>query len=220
MYNEMIQSNLDLIISDFGIYENDKNKFGVPLIDKEYSGECVFECSKISPYPGTKLYNNEIIKKNNLKFANVRIGQDLNFFLKYLAYSNKVKTLSKVLVYYRLSESGISRTYSYKIIDIVCSFDDIKSIYKKENKMDIYEKYLAIVEVIHYGLQMNKIRFFEKRVDRKIIVLFFKRYIDSVNIKWNEFSNSLRNEYYKIRIKIFLKHIYISNFYYKRRRKG
>lgn len=216
MINEIIKENVDLVIGNLET-DNLNNKHSFQN-ERVYIGNEIFECSSISPYPGTKLYDNEIIKKNKIKFANVRIGQDLNFFFKYLIYSKKVKTISDIVAKYRTVSTGISKTYSYNILDIVNSFKNVKNEYIKNNKMLQYNNYISIMEVIHYGFQMNKMRFFKQKVDRKIIVLYFNNQIKNIKIEWNEYSNKFKKVYYKIKLKILFRAIYISNMYCKRRK--
>lgn len=217
MYNEIKKEKADLVMGSLEIKENDKQKQVVGRIEeKVYQNNDVFKCSVMSPYPGTKLYNNNIIKKNNIKFANVKVGQDLNFFLKYLLYSTKIKVVTDIFAEYRIVSNGISRTYSYKILDIVNSFEDIKKNYLKEEKGDIYNYYISIAEAIHYGYQISKIKFIKNKIDRKIMMLYFNRYFKSITLQWNDFTKSYKKNYFKIKIKLLFRKIYVSNLYCKR----
>lgn len=210
MYNEIEASEADLVIGNLEIKQNDTIK---KIEEKIYENENIFECSVLSPYPGTKLYNNQIIKDNNIKFANVRVGQDLNFFLKYLLYAKRVKTIKEYIAEYTISNTGISRTYNYNILDIVKSFENIKKEYVKQGKEKLYNKYIAISEIMHYGYQVSKIKFIQNKEDRKIMILYFNRYFKEVSLNWNNFTKEYKKIYYNIKLKLLFRYLYISKIY-------
>ncbi len=110
------------------------------------------------PIPGTKIYKKEIIDKYNIRFANVKIGQDLNFYIKFLLSTKKVKECKNVIYYYRHREGSISRTYSIeKIIDIRESINDI--IQFSKNTTHNYEENKSVLEMLklsNYNWQLKK----------------------------------------------------------------
>lgn len=125
------------------------------------------------PLPGNKLYKNEIIQKNGIRFGDVKIGQDLNFYLKYLLHTKKVAYTKEIVFRYRIVEGSISRTYSKKIFEIVKSFADVEEYYNKY-KSDIYRKQVSRIQLIHYFAQMNKYRKFDSIEDKNDVIEFFE----------------------------------------------
>ena len=147
---------------------------------------------------------------NFIKFANVKIGQDLNFFIKALLKAEKVNIINKKIFKYRIVSTGISRTYSFKILDIINSFKDIKEFYKKNGKENLYNEYVSISELLHYNGQMSKLTRFKKRLDRKIILLFFKKYAKEIKFVKTEYYRKNISTVYKFYLKQLLGPIFIS----------
>lgn len=131
----------------------------------------------IDPYPGNKLYKLDIIKRNNITFGNVRIGQDLNFYLKFMPFCKKISFCNEIVSYYRIVNNSISRTINFNIFDIINSFKDVEKFYRI-NKVD-KENYIILesIKIYHYINQMKKLRSFSKISDRKLIYLYFNRYL-------------------------------------------
>ena len=122
-----------------------------------YSAENRFLCVGFNPLPGDKLYRADFIRKTNLSFLQVRIGQDLNFFLKAVALARRIAKIDAVIFNYRIVSGSISRQYTSKILDIVPSMNDVRDLYIDKNYKKEYEKYVSVIELIAYRSQMKKI---------------------------------------------------------------
>lgn len=111
----------------------------------------------LPPYPCNKLYNREIINKYSIRFDNVRITQDLNFYYKFLGVADvdKVTTINCFFSKYRWVEGSISHSVSKKILDITKSIDGCIGFYnlhKANNRL----KYLYLVSMKHVCYQIEK----------------------------------------------------------------
>ena len=166
------------------------------------------------PAPSNKLYFSRVIKENELCFGNVRIGQDLNFFLKYLCCCNKVYTLNNYIYAWRDVRTSMSRGVNFKIFDIVESFKDVKLFYQTKDMSSDYDKYVRMIEYHNYYRQMDKQMNFSTRKTRKLVVDYFTYHISSLGdvsncSNYNQFSSAVK----KCRMKMRLKFIYISKLY-------
>lgn len=57
--------------------------------------------------PWGKIYKNDIVQKNNIRFnINLKIGEDTDFVLKYLLYTNNIRLISKPLYHFFNDERG------------------------------------------------------------------------------------------------------------------
>lgn len=178
LYNKIEKDNSDLVYGKtIQIDENNNlcnEKVLTPKVDLQNPKKSHYA---IDPYPGNKLYRMGIIKKHNITFGNTRIGQDLNFYLKYMPFCKKISFCNEVVSYYRLVKNSISKTMNFNIFDIVNSFKDVEKFYKV-NLID-KEDYNTIesIKIYHYINQMKKLRNFSKISDRRIIYLYFNRYL-------------------------------------------
>lgn len=99
---------------------------------------------------GTKLYKSSIILNNRLAFDNVKIADDVAFFLKYIYFCSSIYVLNDVLVKYRVTSGSLTHNASNDDLDVIKSFKNI-------------ERYLAAIPGIkddsfNYLLQNMKIK--------------------------------------------------------------
>ncbi|SNU06257.1 Glycosyl transferase family 2 [Lachnospiraceae bacterium] len=166
-----------------------------------------------SPVPSNKLYLMNVIRENGLYFDNVGIGQDLNFFLKYLAVIEKIKVVDYDFYKYRVLSNSMTRTLSLKIMDIKRNFDCIKNYYKKNNKIEEYNRYVALAELNNYNVQMEKIVTLKSKKMKRMLYRYFIFCFDNINLQKivdNDYTNQLRK---KIFYKKYFGVLYLSSLY-------
>lgn len=166
------------------------------------------------PAPTNKFYKASVIKENGLCFGNVRIGQDLNFYLKYLVCCKRIYSISDYVYAWRDVATSMSRGANYRIFDIVESFKDIRLFYQELGHMDDYNNYIRMIEYHNYYRQMDKQSNFDKRKVRKLIVDYFKQNIEALGRieechNYAKFEDSVK----KCRMKLRFKTMYISEVY-------
>lgn len=89
-----------------------KGRYGVSKIPHKYFNR-IF-CKKdfkddIFKFPSTawtKLYKREFLIKNNIKFQEIKVGQDQIFFLKSMLYASKIAVFNEDLYCYRKKRAG------------------------------------------------------------------------------------------------------------------
>lgn len=216
--NIITKNNADLLMGNFiDIDEQDNQIDDRKIFSGEHTveGLDIFkELIGLSPVPSNKIYDMKVIKENNLSWGNVRIGQDLNFYLKYLACCKKIYTIDRKMYRYRRVSNSISRSYDFRIFDIVNSFSDVKKFYQKNNKKDIYEQYLQVIEGLHYYYQLSKQVFYKKRSQRNLIINYF--HVNEKNIDYSKsinYTNFYKKTRMKFRAKCILKFLFASNIY-------
>lgn len=213
MYNDI--DGYDLLVGNY-IRINDKDEsIGLYRIkeDRLIDIDSNYKYSLISPVPSNKLYKKSVIRENKLYFSNVRIGQDLNFYLKYLAVCKNIKIVDYDIYKYRILPNSISRNINLNILDIYTCFLEVEKYYKIHDKLDDYYKYISIAKLMHYNIQMEKIIKMNSRKDKKFIYNYFMYHINKVDD-----SKIFKEDNYKeLRKKIIMKKIfmcvYISKWY-------
>lgn len=213
IYNDI--TGYDLLIGNYNIIDENENKISERILKQDclIDIESKYKYTLISPVPSNKLFKNDIIKRQNLYFSNVKIGQDLNFFLKYLSVIENIKCVDYYIYKYRVLQNSMSRKINFNIFDIYYNFQQIKKYYKLNDKLSEYNKYITIAELMHYNAQMEKLVQLKKKKEKKVIYTYFTFCIDTVDT-----SNIYKDYNYskimkKIRIKRFFKTIYISSIY-------
>ena len=158
----------DLIIANYFSFMDDKI---IKQDNFKFNSDLTFEENLylISPFPGNKVYKKNIIKKYKISFDNVKIGQDLNFYIKYLQHTKKVKIVDDAYVFYRIHQNSISRTYNMNLLDIE------KSISMATNDMKTEKIYLArMLRIKHYTTQLLKLENYDKENANNIRKYFKK----------------------------------------------
>lgn len=140
-----------------------------------------YRYSMISPVPSNKLYRKDIIDKNDVYFSNVRIGQDLNFYLKYISCCNNISIVDYNIYNYRIVNTGVTRNFGYNVFDIVKCFEGIEEFYKERNNKLNYDKYISLIQLKHYNFQINKYYKSQSKSFRKSLVLFYRFYYKQIN---------------------------------------
>lgn len=175
----------DLIIGNYIQIDSDGNNIGEVSYFSEVrsinSDDKYTILSMLSPVPSNKVYRKQLIEREKISWGNVRIGQDLNFYLKYLLCSESIITINEPFYKYRIIDKSMSRTYDFKILDIVESMKNVRQFYKQKNKEYIYNEYLQVVELINYNVQLNKVKMFKKRSEKKIISKFLNYHEKNIN---------------------------------------
>ena len=167
------------------------------------------------PAPSNKLFLREVVLDNDIRFGNVRIGQDLNFFFKYLLCSAKAVTTTECIYQWRVEPDSISHKRNFRIFDITESFADVKRFYIKHNAEDKYNYYLIPQEYSHYYGQMEKQKYYINRKDRSLIINYFRSFIEKIPLSDCSRISQFKKMIKACRTKIFFKSIYASKFYGK-----
>ena len=167
----------------------------------------------ISPFPDNKLYSTRLLKENKIKFADVRIAQDANLYLKYLSVCRKVAVISDVVCQYRIVDCSISRTYSKKIVDIVLSEQDIIIFIKDKKVSDDFIIAMNDVFVKYCFGQIQKIGFIPEKSAREEVLVTIGEYIIKFTNGMRLLSKESKRKLKVIRKMMEFKRIYTSNLY-------
>lgn len=210
--------NNDLLMSNYKrVSENGtflKNYIIKKDISKNHSS-IIDKYAFASALPTNKLYRLKTIREKNIYFDNVDIGQDLNFYLKYLGVCNKVAIIDKYSYCYRVNNNGMTRTINYNLLDIVKSIDYVKKFYKNHDIKD--DGAIDAVAFLNYISQMNKLTKVKHKKEKKFIYNYFNYFIKRLSIKKKYIKTNavLSRSIKRYKIKQIAKPIYLSNFYGK-----
>ena len=170
--NAMICENADLVVGNVSHFENSgkiiKTYKACTYRDKVLG---IYRFYKCDPIPGSKLYKKSIIDKYQIWFDEVKIGQDLNFYLKYLLVSKKNTEVNKTVYYYRHTDNSISRTYKISnIMDIRKSMEYIFEFLDKNKLINGNEIKIRLeyIKLGNYVWQLRKYKCF-KNEDYQIL---------------------------------------------------
>ena len=178
-----------MIFGGLSCYEKDgkiiKSKGGYSLknIDKKYFNH-VFSAKDIKKdvfkFPSTawtKLYRREFLQKNDIKFQEIKVGQDQLPFFHSMITAQRIAILPENLYCYRKNRCGA-----------------VTAVKKKKNFSPIYVFY-AVEEVLQKTGKLN---------DYKDI--FVKRYFSKATSWLGKFQDDLKQEYFTEYSKL-LKHV-------------
>ena len=141
-------------------------------------------------YPSVciRLFNKNIIDESNIRFSNLKIGEDLEFVFKLLMYNEKVSFIDKPLFTYVIHNDSSIRTYNKNQIDILKVLDNIELFAKKINCYDKFYDVIEYVSVSHILVgAIKRIKGFINYDEQDI-----KKCIDVVN---NKYPNWKLNKY-------------------------
>ena len=94
--------------------------------DGNYSTDSVYDLSKIGDcadtVTGTKLYKSSIIFNHKLTFDNIKIADDVAFFLKYTFFCNNIYVTNDAVMKYRIVSGSLSHNASNDDLEVINSF--------------------------------------------------------------------------------------------------
>lgn len=170
----------------------------------------------VLPAPPNKLYRAEVMRRNGVVFGNVRLGQDTNFFLKYLLCAKKIAYIDDVIYSWRIVKSGMTHSTDFHIFDIAYSFKDTKKFYLRNYAEDKYMDYIRMYEYQTYYRQMDKQWKFAKRSDRNLVIGYFKHCLESLgDVTQCQNFGEFKDAYRKCRLKLRLRWLYGSKLFGK-----
>lgn len=136
-------------------------------------GKILFEVSlqeeKWAPYMSTALWSNlyrrDFIEKNNLKFVNMNIAEDIHFNLLAYNLTEKIKVIDYVGYNWFINTQSISNTTHkdikqievFKFLDV--SYNDLKKIGAIEKNYEILEFYFTTYILLFLGMSTSKTKF-------------------------------------------------------------
>lgn len=199
MINALEESDADIVIGDYSeINENGLNIRNILMRDYVINQKEKWFFTLCPPLPGNKLFLKSVIDESDLRFEHLKIGQDLNLYIKLLACCRKPILLNCPTMNYRIVNGSISRQYSKKILDICNSIDNIKEFYFQNGFADEYNKYVGLVELIAYRSQLEKLKKFTNLEEKKYVKNKLKFRAKSCRKPTKE----LLGKYYKEKLKI------------------
>ena len=211
MINEIGES--DLLIGDYIVINERGNQIGEYRKRKNIlSFNNQYKYAEVSPVPSNKLYSMDIIQRNSLYFSNVRIGQDLNFFLKYLAHTNSIHISNNYFYKYRITDTSMTRNSDINFLDIYHSTNEIRKHYMQIGLEKEFYTYVSPTCIGNISGQMQKITRYKNKITRKAVFSYLTFAINDFTENNNYKTELFRTKVRKFKIKkVLLKlHVKIS----------
>ncbi len=181
----------DVVVGNVCSVDEKSNQHVYKGVVKRYEKLGQYKYYFCDPIPGTKLYRRAFLERNQIVFDDVKIGQDLNFYLKAVCSTDKVDWIDETVYFYRTSFSGISKTY--KLENLLSIRDSIEGVidYCKERNLYCGERlgFIEFVKMSNYLWQLKK----KKNVRKEDYVILRKSLCGDVDVK--KISSLKKQEY-------------------------
>ena len=157
------------------------------------------------PAAWNKMYNLQIIQKNNLQFLKGIWYEDLNFFLKLLTNINEFEVVEKSLYYYIQNPTSIMHKVDDRIYQIFDCLEDVEKYIKENKKGKTFYDYIEFAYVYHVLVGTIYRASFFKDFSAEDINKIVNRVTDKYPNCWNNQYISSLPFVFKLYIKV-LKH--------------
>ncbi len=176
MYNAIAQNKVDVVTANYKCMNEDGKIWDKPIFDTEKckSGELKEVNQEFfylyCPSVCLKIFNNDLIRKNNVKFLGKVPAEDAYFSCNALLKSKKVYYLSDVIYYYRRRNTGdVSTSWMRNkkyFLGVNFAFKNIYELFKKADKLEYYKYFYAknLVSLI-YKFVDTKLLTKEERIE-------------------------------------------------------
>ncbi|SFC11072.1 Glycosyltransferase involved in cell wall bisynthesis [Alkalibacterium subtropicum] len=215
LYRVAQKQQADLVIGQYDTID----ETGKPLEFKKmaFTKDGIFDASSslerlffFSPVPGNKLYNAELLREKDLYFSDLKRAQDLNFYLKFLSYADKVCTTSDTTYLYRIRANSISHTVSPVILETIRSLNDVEAFYRQAGRYS--KKLFSSLKFKYYSDQLSKIPQIEDRTERQ--ETYQRLAAELKAIRKNDLLPAFRKtKYRKVKTKLLFPFLYKSRLY-------
>lgn len=155
----LVANSNDIVIGDVRVV----NESGRELRKVNYQNTSEeFNQFFVLALPGNKMIKKDFIDKFDIKFRNVKIGQDLLFYLELLGRKPKVEFCESITMDYLEHENSISKSYDSRILDIINVFNIIENEYRMLGIYSEYEEALMYLKVNNIATQIFKCPFIKE----------------------------------------------------------
>lgn len=181
------QSDADLIIGNMKfVDEKGRGRVRVPVFD-DCLTDHVHSAFFWDSFPGNKIYRASVVRENGVFWSNVRIHQDLNFYLKFLPFCRRIQYISDVLYAHVEHTTGsISASCGVKITDAVRAVGYVSGFYRKKRLTARFDKELEYNLVKHILIQTEKFPRMNP-ADRLYVWLYFRGTLKRVAYQQNPY---------------------------------
>lgn len=182
---DIVVANICSRSSDGGehVYKSVVDRFEKLGTDKYYFSD---------PIPGSKLYRREFLQSNGIVFDDVKIGQDLNFYIKAVSSTEKIGWLDETVYIYQTSFSGISKTYKLEnLLNIKKSLNGIIEYCKQKGVYTKNQEALECVKLCNYLWQLKKKKNIHKQ-DYAVLKKELCADIDFKAVKKSKYASCIR----------------------------
>lgn len=172
---EDLAKNNDLVTGNYNVMDES----GI-ITEKEV---CLFhEHDRLSffhmpPLLGAKLFKKEILLNFGIEFEPFRIGQDLNFYLKYLVVCRDIGVIKEPLINHRVPDQIVDD----RVFEIDQSINNALDFARHLFKPALFEA-LSEVQLIHYQEQFLKYKNTKDKALQKKIFWYFGKKIKKLKI--------------------------------------
>lgn len=183
LYNRAVTDNSDIVECDFyWVYDNKKK-----LDNANYYSDNNNFMTNFRVMVCNKLFNRDLIIKNNISFPVGLKYEDVAFTYNILPYAKKISYVPLGMYYYVQHENSLINHQTYRVKDIFSVIDNIINFYK-QNKL--FKKYYEELEYftikILLGSSLYRILGVEDKKLRKTIIKENWLYLNDTFIKWRK----------------------------------
>ena len=173
------ETEADLVLGNYQYYHQVSGELQTPsqrVGNDIWKGNERIQAAHITPLGGCKLWKTELIRKNDIRFWPLRLGEDTAFFLCGLACCRCVATIDRNIYAYRIYEGSSSYTYSLKELEFIEAFDRIDRYYAEKGGLEDFRKELLFDRMFYYVSVLNRLPRHKSKKERREL---FDAYIDS-----------------------------------------
>lgn len=221
LYGECAEeNNVRLAIGSYAVIENGAPRLSpqkaLPggILDTRDASDIV-RLMRLPPLPDTKLYSAAVIRENALRWAPVRIGEDVNFYFRYLAAcQGKVHVAQTLVARYRIVQGSVSHSPKPYILEIRQSLDQAEEYAKSMNASAAFLGELCNQRITYYSYHLTSAPAFPDAKQRlQMFNQFYAWMISASEQAGSYLSDDSKAILRKARVINFFKPIYLSRVY-------
>lgn len=213
LYDEAIRKEADIVVCGYYVATNTSLR-SYQKGSMEVYGQSIFDQPDMFvygvPYLWNKIFKRSMIEKNQIRFHDFRIFEDLEFTYRLFFLANRIVKVDEPLYYYmKLNADSLTARFTERFFDIIPAMKSLVSFARELGVYEQFKDYLLFIYMNHMYIRMNaNVSFSDMKLKYKYIDACFD-YMEE------EFPNWRAHDYY-FENKKRNKRRYVSRGYWKR----
>lgn len=122
------------------------------------------------PFPDNKLFLTSALRKYGIRFQDLRMGQDLNFYFRFLGLCDKVAVLPEPVCQYRVVSGSISHSNDDRLLELAKGMFDARDFALAHDTTEYYRVHLANAAIVHLSRTILRHMEMSDPIERKRLI--------------------------------------------------
>lgn len=165
-----LSTGADLVIGNYKYLHQATGELQTPgqwVRSCVFSGSEILQCCHLTCLPPNKLWKRSLIEEHGIRMYDLKMGEDLSFFLRVLTRCQKVATVEDCIFHYRIYDGSSSYSYNMNAVQYIDAFDLIEKDYRELGDREDFTRELMYDRLFYYVGTLKRLPRYRKKENRR-----------------------------------------------------